>query len=135
MRRWIVLAAFAVACTHKTPDQQLVQSVEPAISWVATLRFAGEKWLADSVPASFVRASVGAAEKDLEKAASTIDQSQARKDLRDVLRDQLAESHDAAEQLKSAIDSSDRRSAAASVRRFAAASAVLQRLQKQEERQ
>ncbi len=135
MRRWIALAAFAAACAHKTPDQQLVHSVEPAISWVATLQFAGERWLANSVPSSFVRASAGAAEKDLEKAAGTIDQSQARKELRDALRDQLAESHDAAEQLKSAIDRNDRRSATVSVRRFAAASAVLQRLQKREERQ
>jgi hypothetical protein len=125
----IVCAIVVLACSHKTPEEMLIRSVEPAISWVATLQFAGEKWLGNSVPTSFVRNSVREAEKDFDKATACIDRSPAAKHLRDELRRQINASQEAAERLKSAIEKNDRRTVSQSVSQFAAAGAVLRRLE------
>ena len=37
----------------KSPEEKLLKDVEPAVSWVATLQLAGEKWLGNSVPTRF----------------------------------------------------------------------------------
>jgi hypothetical protein len=102
---------------------------------VATLHFIGEKWLVNSVPTSFVRTSVGAAQADLQKATSAIERSPARKQIRDALQKQFDVSLAAAAGLKEAVEKGDRRSVAESVRRFAAADRILHQLRQQQERQ
>jgi len=100
MRPYFFAILLLAACSHKTPEEQLLKDFEPAKSWSATLQFAEERWTANSVPTAFVRATIDAAEKEFDKTARTIDQSQARKDLRDQLRRQLESSRAAAERLK-----------------------------------
>jgi hypothetical protein len=134
MRRHIVFCCLLlVACSHKTLEQRLLQDVDPAMSWVSTLQFAGEKWLADSVPTAFVRSSVGAAKKELQKATKAIGQSRARNDLRDALQHQFEAASAAAGHLNEAIEENDRRMAAESIARLAAAHAALERMHEQEE--
>src|SRR5437762_13266303 len=100
MARYFFAIALLAACSHKTAEEQLLKDFEPVKSWAATVQFAGEKWTANSVPTAFVRATIDAAEKEFDKAAKTIDESKARKDLRDQLRDELEASRAAAERLK-----------------------------------
>jgi hypothetical protein len=100
MIRRLLAIALLTACSHKTPEEQLLEAFGPAKSWAATLQFAEERWTANSVPSAFVRATIAAAEKDFDKTAAAIDKSQARKDLRDHLRHQLASSRAAAERLR-----------------------------------
>jgi hypothetical protein len=115
MRPILVFCALLAACSHRTAEEQLIKDVAPAKAWVATLRFAGEKWIANSVPTAFVRSSLGAAEKEFDRAMRSVDQSNARRDLRDQLRHHLEGSHAAAERLKNAIEKQDRRAAAAAI--------------------
>jgi len=58
-RHFIFLLLLVAACSQQTADE--------ASSWIATLQFTGEKWLANSVPTSFVRATIDSADKALEK--------------------------------------------------------------------
>ena len=49
--RYVAIAAILLAaCGSKSPDQKLLDAIEPATSWVATLQFTSEKWLGNSVP-------------------------------------------------------------------------------------
>ena len=100
MARRILAIALLVACSHKSPEEQLQKDFEPVKSWSATVQFAGQKFSANSVPASFVRATIDAAEKEYDKASKAIDASQAKKDLRDQLRHELESSRAEAERLK-----------------------------------
>lgn len=108
MRLLFVALLFAAACSHKPPDEKLLDDVEPAASWAASLQLIGEKWLANSVPAAFVKNSADAARKSIEKTAKQIDQSQASADLRQALRRDAVEVMQAAEQLEAAVDKGDR---------------------------
>jgi len=136
MRRLYFFFAIALlACSHKTADQQLIDAADPAASWMATLQLTGEKWLDNSVPSSFVRATIGAAQKAFDKTSGTIAQSQARKELRDEIKRELETARAAAGDLQQAIEKNDRRTATGAVRRFAEASAALQRLQQQKNRE
>ena len=103
-RRLVVIALLLAACSHKTPDEQLQKDFQPVKSWQATVDFLAEKWHARSVPASFVRSTIAAAEKEYDSAAKTIDQSKASKDLRDRLRHELESSRVRAERLKSEVE-------------------------------
>lgn len=100
MTRRLFAIVLLAACSHKTPEEQLLKDFEPVKSWSATVQFAGERWSANSVPNAFLRATIDSAEKEYDKAGKAIDESQARKDLRDQLRRQLDASRAAAEQLK-----------------------------------
>src|SRR5437867_4944466 len=126
MRRWVILLLLIAACSHKTPEQKLLDDVDPAASWVATLQLAGEKWLADSVPTSFVRGCVGGAEKEFDKTSKAIGKSPARPALRDKIRRQIEIARAAAGHLKEAVQKNDRLAVADSVKQFAAAHAALQ---------
>ena len=127
--RLVALLILLVACTHKTPEQKLLDDVDSAVSWVGTLQFAGEKWLSNSVPSSFVRATVDGAKKDFDKTTKTIAKSPARKELRDSIGNQIELAQAAAEHVKEAIEKNDRRTVAKAVRQFAIASAALQQLE------
>src|SRR5436309_5678 len=127
MRRCVILVLLLLAaCSHKTPEQKLLDDVDPAASWVATLQLAGEKWLADSVPTSFVRGCVGGAEKEFDKTSKAIGKSPARPALRDKIRRQIEIARAAAGHLKEAVEKNDRLAVADSVKQFAAAHAALQ---------
>jgi hypothetical protein len=134
MRRFVVFVVLLAACTHKTPEEKLLDRVDSSISWIATLQFAGEEWLANSVPTSFIRASVKAAKKDMQNATAAIERSPARRELRDALRAQLDAANSAAVRMKDAVEKNDRRSVAALIRRFKTAHAALDQLQQSEER-
>ena len=104
MKGRFLAIALLVACSHKSPDEQLTQDFQPVKSWQATVQLLGEKWHARSVPASFVRSTIAAAEKEYDATAKKIDQSKADKDLRDRLRRELEASRTGAERLKSEVE-------------------------------
>ncbi|PYQ53876.1 MAG: hypothetical protein DMF59_00605 [Acidobacteria bacterium] len=100
MRRFLSAALLLAACSRKSPDEQLIKQFDSVKSWSATVQFAGEKWRANSVPAFFMRATIAAAEKDYDAAARSIDQSRARKELRDQFRRELDAARASAQRLK-----------------------------------
>lgn len=55
----VVLSIALCACQNSADEKQT------AASWAATLAFAGQQWVANSVPDSFIRTSVDAAKKEL----------------------------------------------------------------------
>src|SRR5579872_3297842 len=90
MRRTIVLLlALLAACAAETPQKKLFGELDSATSWMATLQFAGEKWIANSVPDSFLRDCVATAVPVLQDGIQSIDASRAPGDLRRELRLQL----------------------------------------------
>ena len=88
--------------------------------------------MSGKVPAFFVRLCVEDAQKAFDKAAKNVDQSVARKALRDELRHQIESSHAASEQLREAVEKNVRRAAAQSVHQISSASTALQILQQKE---
>src|SRR5437762_4203378 len=108
--RYVAIATLLLAaCSSKSADEKLLDAIEPATSWVATLQFASEKWLGNSVPTRFVTAAVGGAQKELDKAEKSVERSQADKELRDKIRAQLEIANGAAGKLKSAVENGDRK--------------------------
>ena len=121
------------ACGHKTPDQKLLEAADPAASWSATLQMTAETWLANSVPRSFVRATVGAANKAFDQAGKDAAQSQARQELRDAIKRQLDLAQAASVDLEQALGKNDRVVVAGCARRFAAVHSALQQLEDQKD--
>ncbi len=120
------------ACSHEKAEEKLLKDVQPAISWVATLHFAAQQWSAGDVPGAYIRLTVMEAEKAFDEAATSIDQSQASKNLRDDVLRQIQISRAAADRLQQSVEKEDRDSVAKCAEQFASASAVLQRLHQQE---
>ena len=117
----ILMATGAVlACQHKSPEQELIEQAEPAGSWIATLQMAGEKWGANSVPASFVRSSAKVAHKAFATAAEEAAKSKARPDVRLPLRQLISEAESARSGLERAVEANDRGAAARQVGLLAA---------------
>jgi hypothetical protein len=116
----ILLLLLILACQSKTPEEQLLKAVQPVGSWLASLEMTGRKWSANSVPASFVKATTAAARKAIETAAEEAKKSNARPGLRDPIRALLAEAEDASGNLRQAVDRGDRAGVAREVGRFAA---------------
>ena len=137
MRRYHVWCAILLiaACSHKTPDQKLLEAAEPAASWIATLQMTAEKWLGNSVPSRFVRATVDAANAAFEKSGKDVARSDARQELRDAIKRQLEVAQAASGDFKQAVGKNDRRTVASCAQRFAAAHSALQQLQGQKDRQ
>jgi hypothetical protein len=137
MRRHFVFLAVALiaACSHKTPDEKLLDAADPAASWSATLQLAAEKWLTNSVPSSFARATVEAATKEFDKTGKEVAQSQASQQLRDSIKVQLDNLQAAAGDFKQAIEKNDRRAVAACRQRFAEANQALQQLEDEKSQQ
>jgi hypothetical protein len=113
------------ACSHQSPEEKLLDAVDPATSWIATLDLASESWLGNRVPATFVRESLKSAKKELEKAHMVVDSSKADAHLRDSVRAQLRIADDAAAELGGAIQRNDRAAVARAKSRFAASYAAL----------
>ena len=116
----ILIAFLALSCQSKSPEEKLLKAVQPVGSWLASLEMTGQKWSANSVPASFVRSTSKAAHEAIAKAAEETAQSDARPELRDPLRALLAESGDAGDGLRRAVDAGDRPAVAREVGRLAA---------------
>ena len=135
MRRHLILAAILLvaACSHKSEDEKLLDAADPAASWTGALQLAAEKWLANSVPSSFARATVDAADKAFDKTDKAIAQSQARQELRDSIKRQLEVAQAAAGDFKQAIEKNDRHTVVECALRFAAASAALQQIEDQKQ--
>jgi hypothetical protein len=134
-RRHLCCAILLIAaCSHKTPDQKLLEAAEPAASWTAALQMTAEKWLGNSVPSRFVRATVDAANAAFDKTESDAAQSDARQELRDAIKRQLEIAQAASGDFKQAVGNNDRRVVANCARRFAAAHSALQQLEDQKDR-
>lgn len=114
----LLLLLILAACQSKTPEEQLLKAVQPVSSWMASLEMTGQKWNANSVPASFVRTTTAAARKEIEKATDEAEKSSARPGLRDPIRSLLAEAKDASSSLLLSVDRGDRSGVAREVHRF-----------------
>ena len=107
----VVLIALS-ACQQKSPDEKLKDTAQTAGSWAATLSFAGEQWIANSVPRRFIRTSVEAAKKELDKSQQDVAKSDASRALRDRIGYDIAEEHRLAIELHDAVEKRDRSRAA-----------------------
>ena len=137
MRRHLVygFCLLVAACGHKTAEQKLLDTIDPADSWIAALQLTGEKWLTNSVPTKFVRTTVDSAKKNLEKVDQALDHSDAPRPMIEAVRHQLEVATAAAGDITQAVQLNDRRAVAISVRRFAAAHAALQQLHSRQKSQ
>jgi hypothetical protein len=115
----IFIVALVLAACNPSPDQDLRDKAGFAGSWAATLQMAGEKWIANSVPTSFVRTSCEAAIEDLDQAAGEAAKSKAQTEARDSLRRLISETAAASTGLRRAAEANDRPAAAQAVRRLA----------------
>jgi hypothetical protein len=117
----LVLATGALlACQSRSPEEELVQQARPAGSWLATLRWTGEQWAANSVPESFVRTTSAKAGKDLDKLADAAKTSKARPEVRQPLQSILGEGKAAGAALEKAVETDDRPGVTKQVQRLAA---------------
>jgi hypothetical protein len=124
----VICAIFLTACQQKSPEEKLIKDVGPAVSWAASLQYTTEKWLANSAPKAFVRASAEAGEKAFEKAQKSVAESKADSKLRSAIATQLDVSRDAANDLQDALKRGDRRAAAHAMTRFASAHEALEQI-------
>jgi hypothetical protein len=127
----VICVVLLAACQQKSPEEKLVKDVGPAISWAASLQFAAEKWLANSAPNAFVRASAEAGEKAFEKAKKSVAESKADSKLRSVIGAQIDAANDAAGDLRDAVKRGDRRAGARVIARFASAHEALEKIEKE----
>ncbi|HSS51224.1 MAG TPA: hypothetical protein VLX28_19965 [Thermoanaerobaculia bacterium] len=118
-RAVLVAAALLAACRHQTPEQELLDKAGSAGSWISTLQMAGEKWLANSVPTSFIKTTCKAADDDLDQAAQEAAESKARPEVRDPLRQVISQSRAAETSLRRAAEVNDRPEAARQANRLA----------------
>jgi hypothetical protein len=115
----IFIAALVLAACNPSPDEELRDQAGSAGSWAATLQMAGEKWLANSIPTSFVKTTCEAAGEDLDHAAREVAKSKAPARERDALRRAISQTVAAGAALRRAAESNDRPEAAQEVRRLA----------------
>ncbi len=127
-----VAASLLLACAAQSPDEKLLDTARPAASWVATLRMTGEQWIANSVPKSFVQATVAAAREDLLDAAEEAAKSPARAEARLPLQSLLHEARAACSGLQRAVEAGDRPAAAREVERIKGLQARITAWQQQE---
>ncbi|HEY0511518.1 MAG TPA: hypothetical protein VGH73_06420 [Thermoanaerobaculia bacterium] len=117
----LALAAGAlVACQSKSPEEDLIQQARPAGSWLATLRWTGEQWNANSVPKSFVKSTVAEARKDLDNVSDAAGKSKARPEARLPLLQLMKDSKAAGDALAGAARKGDRPGVARQVAQLAA---------------
>ncbi|HEX6904591.1 MAG TPA: hypothetical protein VF789_33085 [Thermoanaerobaculia bacterium] len=125
----ILAAALLLACQKKSPEEDLLHKVEPVGSWLASLQMAGEKWAANSLPSSFLRASLSAARKEFEKADEESAKSRARPEVTVPLRRLLAEAKAAGAGLERGVEAGDRAAVARQARQLAGLRARFETLQ------
>ena len=95
----IFCALLAAACGGQKADE--------ASSWIATLQFAGEQWLGNSVPTMYVRATIDSADKALQKINDP------------EVKDEVSKARGWAQEMRHAIEKNDRAAVATLVKRFA----------------
>jgi hypothetical protein len=127
-----VAASLLLACAAQSPDETLLDAARPALSWVATLRMTGEQWIANSVPKSFVQATVAAARKDLLDVAEEAGKSKARPQARLPLQRLMHEARAVGFGLQRAVEAGDRPGAARQVEQLEALQERLAAWQRQE---
>lgn len=116
LARLAAVALLALSCSHKTPEEQLVKSVDAAASWVPALQMTAEKWTANSVPSTFAASAARAAEKELEKARHSVAGSDAKRELRDRLAEDFRAADAFARRLDDAVSHDDPRRIAPHIR-------------------
>jgi hypothetical protein len=114
----LVLAA-SLACASKSPQEKLLDAAKPAASWIATLRMTGERWNANSVPASFVKATTAKARDELVSVAEEAGKSPVRPEVRLPLQHLMTEARAAGSALERAVEAGDRPAVARQVGRLA----------------
>lgn len=114
-----VAAALLAACRHQTPEQDLLDKADPAGSWIATLQMTGEKWIANSVPTSFVKTTWQAAREDLQQTTEDAADSKAPPQVRDPFLRLIAETRAAGFGLLQAAEAGDRSAASRQAARLA----------------
>jgi len=114
----LLAAAVLFACQQKPPEEDLLKKVAPVGSWLASLEMTGQKWAANSVPTSFVRTTVGAAGKELDKAAKEAAKSKARPAVLSPVRQVIADARAASDGLRKAVEANDRAGVARQVGRL-----------------
>jgi hypothetical protein len=107
----VAIAFLLFSCQHKTPEQELLQKTEAVGSWLSSLEMAGEKWAVNSVPRTFVRTSAGAALKAFQKADKAARESDARPEVRDGIRQVIADGEAEGHRLRRAAEANDRAAA------------------------
>ena len=115
-----LIASLCFACASKSPEEKLLDAAGPAASWIATLRMTGERWNANSVPASFVKATTAKARDELGSVAEEAERSPVRPEVRLPLRRLMAEARAAGSGLGRAVEAGDRPAVARQVDRLAA---------------
>jgi hypothetical protein len=124
MRNYTLILALAasalLACQSKSPEEELLQQAQPAGSWIATLRFSGEQWIANRVPASFVENTVDAARDELGKVIQSARESEVRPEVRASLQRLMTDARATGAGLARAVDAGDRPGVARQVGRLAA---------------
>jgi len=73
-----LVALLLAACGGEKPD-------DAATSWTATLELTAEKWVANGVPARFVRSTCDGAQKALQEASKKADDAGTRKKIEKAL--------------------------------------------------
>jgi 3-hydroxyisobutyrate dehydrogenase-like beta-hydroxyacid dehydrogenase len=133
--RGIALAlasSLLLACSSQSPTEKLLDTAKPAGSWIATLRMTGERWIANSVPESFVKATVDEARDDLGKVVDEAGKSPAPAAARLPLQRLLHAARAAGFGLEKAVKAGDRPGAARQVGRLAALQGELAAWRKQQ---
>ncbi|HTG36882.1 MAG TPA: hypothetical protein VLB76_28525 [Thermoanaerobaculia bacterium] len=113
-------ATLCLACASKSPQEKLLDATKPAASWIATLRMTGERWNANSVPASFVKATAGKAVDELGAVAEEAGKSPVPPEVRLPLQRLMTAARAAGSGLERAVEAGDRPAAARQVARLAA---------------
>ncbi len=113
-------ASLCFACASKSPQEKLLDAAGPAASWIATLRMTGERWNANSVPASFVKATTAKAGDELASVAEEAEKSAVRPEVRLPLQHLMTEARAAGSGLERAVKAGDRPAVARQVDRLAA---------------
>jgi len=124
MRNYTLALALAtsalLACQSKSPEEEILQHSQTVSSWTATLRFAGEQWIANRVPASFVQSTAEAAREELGKEIQEVSKSPVRPELRSPLQKLMTDARSAGNGLRKAVEAGDRAGAAREVGRLVA---------------
>lgn len=77
-------------------------------SWLATLPFVAEQRLGNRVPQAYARDCVESARKEIEKGTKAVEQSHAKRELKERLRRQLDVATESVSGLQRALDTLDR---------------------------
>jgi len=126
-------ACLCFACASKSPQEKLLDAAGPAASWIATLRMTGERWNANSVPASFVRATVDKARDELAGVAEEAKKSPVPAAVKLPLQRLMTEARAAGAGLERAVEAGDRPAVARQVDRLAALAGELAAWQAKQE--